>query len=379
MSSDLANQNGIDVAQLERELTALWTSVGEEEPHGGVTRSCVLNLLIYSPASRTDYRLDETLIEVTEHHPSRAIVLVEDRETDQPMLDSWVNSRCTLPSANSRQVCCEQITIKASRERAREAPSAISSLVLADLPVFLWWRDELRLSDPLFRRCASLSDRLLIDTARVDSHERGFAQIAEFLQTNQRLPLMDLNWTRLQTWRSIIAGFYDVTDYRPVLNRLHEVEISYHADSDTRLTPRAVYLAAWLASRLGWVLKRESVRSDGDCRRLTFAAGAAEVDIVLRAVRGASDRLGHLNDVTLRSGGGVESPSEFRVRKTADGMRLAASVTIDGVRRSERVLGYDQWSDSSLLAVELEGVLHDRVFEQSALVANDIVCAVLAN
>lgn len=367
---------GLDVVGLERELTALWTSMSEED-HDGITRSCVLNLVIYGGVPATDHRLDETLIEVTEHHPSRAIVLIDDPDSSGSSIQSWVNSRCTLPSATSRQLCCEQINIRANRDRLREVPSAVASLVLADLPVFLWWRDELRLADPLFRRCASLADRLLIDTARVESHAKGFDQVAEFLQSNNRLPLMDLNWTRLQTWRAIIAGFYDVGEYRSALTKVRRVEIRYHAESDEKLTPRAAYLAAWLASRLGWRFNPEATSHENSTTRLTFASNGNEIDLILRAVHGASDRSGHLDQVILVAGGDAEA-SQFTVSKTGDGLRLSASVSVHGTKRSERILGYDKWTDSSLLAVELSGVYRDRVFEQSAALARDMVASVFS-
>jgi glucose-6-phosphate dehydrogenase assembly protein OpcA len=189
---------------------------------------------------------------------------------------------------------------------------------------------------------------------------------------------MDLNWTRLQTWRAIIAGFYDVNDHRPALGQLKSVEIRYHAESDERLTPRAAYIAAWLASRLGWKLMPDSVRLEGDTTSLRFSSNGSEIALVMRAVHGESDRSGHLDQVILTSGSETQTGSEFKVTKTPDGLRLAASVSIDGSKRSERVLGYDRWTDSSLLAVELEGVYRDRVFEQSAVMACDIVRAVIA-
>ncbi|MEP7270077.1 MAG: hypothetical protein ABI882_01165, partial [Acidobacteriota bacterium] len=67
MVSDSHEHDGVDVAGLERELTSLWATMGGDDPHSSVTRSCVLNLLIYTSAARANYRLDETLIEVTAH------------------------------------------------------------------------------------------------------------------------------------------------------------------------------------------------------------------------------------------------------------------------------------------------------------------------
>lgn len=190
---------------------------------------------------------------------------------------------------------------------------------------------------------------------------------------------MDLNWTRLQTWRAIIAGFYDVPEYREVLSKIRVVEIRYHAEAAERLTPRAAYLAAWLASRLSWKLTGKAALHEDHTTRLTFSSNDDEIELILRAVHGASDRPGHLDQVILTASRDVQKePSEFTVSKTLDGLRLAACVSLQGVKRSERILGYDKWTDSSLLAVELAGLYRDRVFEQSATLARDIVRSVLA-
>ena len=54
-------QSGIDVAAIERELTALWKGMGEEDEHGGVIRACVLNLLVYIPNPAASHEVNELL------------------------------------------------------------------------------------------------------------------------------------------------------------------------------------------------------------------------------------------------------------------------------------------------------------------------------
>lgn len=375
--ADPAPQSGIDVGELERELTTLWASLGEEDPQGGVTRSCVLNLVIYTPAKEATFHLDETLIEVTSHHPSRAIVLVEDRGAEAPLLGSWVTSRCALSSGASRQLCCEQVTIKASSARVKETPSAIASLILADLPVFLWWRDVPKLHGQVFEKCASLADRVLVDSAMADSLESCFGEIAAFLgRKHKRLSLMDLNWARLLTWRSTIAAFYDVSDYIPALENLRTVAITFHEGDGPHAAARALYLSAWLATRLGWKLKAEGGGSrDGDNFRFVFVAAQGEIEVTLKAVGGQRDQLGHIDEVILTTRDTSSSNSVFSVRRTTDGMRLTTGVTLDGTQRPDRVMGYDRWTDSALLSRELEHIVRDRVFEQAALLANEMTSA----
>ena len=381
MISNQQRQPGIDVTELERELTALWTNLGEEDPQSSVTRSCVLNLLVFTQASEADYQLDETLIEVTGHHPGRAILVLADRDAEEPLLDAWVSSRCALPTSTSKQVCCEQITIRASASKLRETPSAIASLVLADLPAYLWWRDVPRLGDAFFRRCASVADRVLIDTVAVPSTVEGLGEIARFLrEAGRRTPLVDLNWTRLVRWRSVLAGFYDVADYRESLNRLEKLEICYNpvgaAPAGAKgIAPRALYLSAWLASRLGWKFDRTRATAEANSFGFIFTAEGREVRVLLNELGGSTERGGRLDQVVLSCSGVDSAGSTFSVRKTADDLRLAAQVTLADVRRLERVLGYDQWTESTLLGKELEALGHDRVFEETALLAEQMIRA----
>ena len=173
MNTDLNPQaatpppQSINVAAIERELNALWKDAGSEDEHGGVTRSSVLNLLVYININgqNSSSEIDEVLTEVTAAHPSRAILIVADREATDPELSAQVISRCTLPSATTRQVCCEQVTILAKGEQVNEVHSAVMPLLLSDLPVYLWWRAVPPLADKVFTRLAEMSSRVVIDSA----------------------------------------------------------------------------------------------------------------------------------------------------------------------------------------------------------------------
>ncbi|MBX3278767.1 MAG: glucose-6-phosphate dehydrogenase assembly protein OpcA [Acidobacteria bacterium] len=368
MGAEPAPHPGLNVVALERELNALWTNLGEEDPHSGVTRTCVLNLIIYADADSIDHHLDETLIEVTEKHAGRVILLTEDHAAESPLLDAWVTSRCTLPTASAKQVCCEQVTIKAATSSIRETPSAIASLLLSDLPVYLWRRGNPDLHSPLFRRLASLSNRVLVDSRLSNNPSGSVSAIAGYFTDGGRVtPLSDLNWTRTVTWRAVLAGFYDVPDYRSALDAVNRVEIKYLAPEAGGLAPRALYLAAWLASRLGWRIDA-AAHVDGDSCEIDVWAQGRPLRLTLQAITGV-DRPGHLEHITLVSAAGAS----FSVRKTPDGQRLVAQATLGADRRAERVSGYDQWTESALLDHELEALGRERVFEQTAKLADRIL------
>src|SRR5712691_7357743 len=112
MSTSTIQPSGswIDVAAIERELTALWQQASEDEDQG-VIRSSILNLLVYVPSISEAGKVDEMLTEITASHPSRAILIIADREAAEAKLEAQVTLRCSLPTGTSKQVCCEQVTV----------------------------------------------------------------------------------------------------------------------------------------------------------------------------------------------------------------------------------------------------------------------------
>src|SRR5262245_28599848 len=125
-----ANQSAVDIGAIERELTALWQQASEEDEHGGVIRSSILNLIVYTPDKSKVAAIDEMLTEITAAHPCRAILIVADQNAKEPRIEAEVTSRCSLPSGSSKQVCCEQVTITAAAPSLGEVPSVVEPLLL---------------------------------------------------------------------------------------------------------------------------------------------------------------------------------------------------------------------------------------------------------
>lgn len=356
-------QTGIDIVSIEKELTSLWKQLGDAE--GGVIRSCVLNLIVFAEGSKSQPALDEALIDISEKHPNRAIVLLGDRANESASLEAWVTSRCSLSHALSKQVCCEEITVHAAGSSLKESPSAVASLILADLPAYLWIKDSLSLSDPLFKRLAELSNRVLVDSAAPSGPP--LAEIASYVQSSARhTPLIDLNWSRIVTWRAVIADCWDIEDHRPHLSSIERVEIKYSGvlKDNPGVAARVFYFSGWLATRLGWKLIERSAHND-QTTRFVFDAGSRRVVLDLRNVPLGTSDGAYIEEITLATSNGLS----LTVRRSEDRTRLSSELEFNGQRKSTRVLGYDQWTDAELLSREMEILGRDRVFEKSAALA----------
>jgi glucose-6-phosphate dehydrogenase assembly protein OpcA len=367
----------INVDAIERELTALWQQASQDEEHGGVTRASMFNLLVYVPSRTEASKLDEMLTEITAARPCRAILIVADGDAPEETLTAEVTSRCTLPSASSKQVCCEQVTITAGGAQVDEVPSVIAPLLLSDLPVYLWWHAVPRLADKsMFRRLVDLSDRVVIDSAHFRDPEADLASMAAVLtETPRWTALSDLNWARLTAWRALLAGFYDIPDYRPLLNQLKQVTIKYAPPAtDSAVIPtRAFLLGGWLASRLGWSVQPGTANRTTASVALDFSIDGRTFGLEF-AHTGREIEPGHLALVTLASE--ADQSVSFTVRRSADGQRIETSVTRGEEKGVQRVLSYEGLSETELIGKELEILGHDRVYEQAVLAAGEMIKAI---
>jgi len=367
-------QPTIDVGAIERQLTALWQQASQDEEDGGVTRASMFNLLVYVPSPAEAAKLDDMLTDITAARPCRAILIVADADAPEELITAEVTSRCTLPSASSKQVCCEQVTITAGGAQADEVPSAVAPLLLSDLPVYLWWHAVPRLADKaLFRRLVDLSDRVVIDSANFKDQETDLASMAAVLNDTPRwTALSDLNWARLTAWRALLAGFYDISDYRPHLNQLTRVTIRYAPPTgDLAIIPtRALLLAGWLASRLGWTINSKNAKRISGSTSLELSADGRSFELEFAHTRREIEP-GHLALVTIETGG--EQPISFTVRRSADGKRIETSVTRGEEKGLQRVLSYEGLTETELIGKELEILGHDRVYEQAVLAAGEMV------
>ena len=363
----------INVAAIEKELTTLWKQASEEED-SGVVRASILNLIVYVPDPAETSDVDDIMMEIAASHPCRIILIIADRKSGEASLTAQVTSRCSLPTPTSKQVCCEQITIRTSEEHMDEVPSAAVPLMISDLPVYLWWRAVPQVTDKeLFGRLAEISDRVVIDSSQFNDPRGDLASMAAALGTERWTALSDLNWARLTAWRALIASFYDVADYRPLLDQLNKVVIKYAPPSadGSAIATRALLLGGWLASRLGWRLNAgvPSIAEGQAAFEMTDASGR---NITIEFAR--TDRAiepGHIAHVMLTSA--ADASTVFSVRRSADGNRIETAVTRDEEKKAQRVLSYEGLSESALIARELEIMGHDRVYEQAVQAAAEMI------
>ncbi len=374
---------GIDAARLERELNAMWAEMSAPEGDArdgdaqasGVVRACVLNLVVYAEGAEAHAELDELLGAVVERHPCRAIVLASERGAAEPRLDAFVSTRCQLSARGRKRICGEQITVEAAGTAVETASTAVAPLLVPDVPVFLWWKDIPHYDDKLFTRLAEMADRVVIDSASFDEPHEDLLRLARLLQGG-RLRLSDLNWGRLTSWRSLVAGFWDVADYRASLEQIEKVFIEYDPPDRARgqVAPKALLALGWLASCLGWEAA-EGGNAIGEGRaRFVLRDGVAgrEIEALLEATEDAAGRDGWLTSLTITTAAG----DEFYVELLQEERRLRTGARLKGVGHTVgRVLGFEARSEGQRLSGELDILSRDEVYERAVASAERMLGA----
>jgi glucose-6-phosphate dehydrogenase assembly protein OpcA len=365
----------IDVGAIERELTSLWQQASEDDDHG-VIRSSILNLLVFAPKTADASLVNDMLAGITAAHPCRAVLMIADASEAAPRLEAQVTSRCTLPTATSKQVCCEQVTVTAAGSAVNDVPSAVVPLLLSDLPVYLWWRAVPRIQDKaLFQKLADISDRVIIDSAFFNDPHGDITKMAKVLNNTPRwTAISDLNWARLTAWRALLAGFYDVVEYRRRLDQLDRVVIEYAPSTvdPSAIPARALLLGAWLASRLGWRVKADSGKRTDKTTTFEFSADSNEITAqFIQTTREIEP--GHIALVTLGCVG--DTSGSFTISRSECGQRIETSVQRGNETRVQRVLSYEGLSEGDLIGREIEILGHDRVYEEAVLAAGEMVRA----
>jgi glucose-6-phosphate dehydrogenase assembly protein OpcA len=239
--------------QILKNLSKLWTSLGEEEKQHGkptVLRACAMTLIAATSESDGGFSASQTISELMHEHPSRGIVLaISDRaERD---LEARVLAQCWKPFGKAQQICCEQIEITAKPQSWPNVGPTLIGLLVADLPVVFWCRHAEALSRDAkpeqqagVEAVMSLAAKTIIDSKDQDV-ECLFDRIAGWRASGR--VIADLEWTRLTPWREPIAQLFDAEREVPY-SSFDRVEVAYAGGS---APASALYLAGWLARPFG--------------------------------------------------------------------------------------------------------------------------------
>jgi glucose-6-phosphate dehydrogenase assembly protein OpcA len=350
----------VDVSRIEADLVKLLRRPENLSPSGQPgMRTAVLTLVAFAADRPTLDRVEQTLAALVDHHPSRTIVVLAN-PTAPAQIDAWVQVSCRPMGSSGINACVDEIVIEAQPSALRRVPNVVTPLLLADLPVVVWWPGEPPLREPLLADLIEPATRLVVDTLGFVHVERSLINLSNLRhRPTVRIDLGDLNWDRLLPWRELIAQFWDVPAWRSRLRALDRVEIDLGKPAGGRSNrAQALLLAGWLAAQLGWRPAGMTRLHDG--YRLRAMRGRREITVRVTIHMGQPSGIRAVRFVVES-----RSPLRFGVHAGGDAETAFMRVEAGDEPMYERTARLETFDEPALLARELDTTTADQVFEDA--------------
>ncbi len=292
------------------------------------TRTSVATLII---VTRTTDELDEaeTVIEhLGVRHPARIITLLAplDARKGEDRVDADVVMHAGTAAGHA--IWSDELRLRVSGGPARHLASLLRPLQLSDLPVVVWYvRGLPNERDPLLK----LANAIVVDSKTATDPGEGepamHRTFASITSLSRKHTVIDLSWSRMSTWRQLLAMQFQGEVFGPMISGVESVEIT------GKMGPRTL-LAGWLGSRLA--LSREQM---------------------------------HLYDgrhVAVKMHCSLDGQNaDFLVERVGDQRLVHAAANIHGGASHEELLGLPDDALPLSLAAALRSIDRDKVYELS--------------
>lgn len=359
---------GVDVDRIEAELTKLrYLATGGSAGGDGVAiRTSLANLVVHAEDESVADQARRVIEDLSEHHPSRALVIIASPSEDESRIDASLAAHCHMEPGMDQHVCCEEVTMRVSGRAAYHLRSIIVPLLIPDLPVIVWWTGALPDKSHLIEELCEVADHFVIDSARFSDQLGGLSRMRD-LATLHNCAIGDLNYERVRSWRDIVQQYSGPADLAGWLTSVKSIEISY-TDPGTGARGQAVLFLAWLCGRLG--LDSVGAGSHG-AERLTLAQDGRRVPIYLQPDRYEGVDRGWLTSVKLAFERDGET-AFFAISRMADPLRITVRSELAGDVREDHVR-IEACDSRDVLRHQLDTAPHDPEFMRLLIAATPLL------
>lgn len=231
MITDLTDTTASDISQ---------ALVRARHAAGASTTGMVLTLVVVAGESAHHDALRAALAAGREH-PSRVIVAISRGVRGRSRLDAEIRT-------GGESGPGETVVLRLHGPLSRHVDSVVLPLLLPDAPVVVWWpaaAPSVPADDPLGR----MGQRRVTDAAGSARPMRALGERADGYRPGDT----DLAWTRLTSWRTLLAGTLDQPH-----GEVGSAEVTFERGS-----PSAELLVLWLGRRLDVPVRRVTSRGPG--------------------------------------------------------------------------------------------------------------------
>ncbi|NJN86674.1 MAG: glucose-6-phosphate dehydrogenase assembly protein OpcA [Leptolyngbyaceae cyanobacterium SL_7_1] len=302
---------------------------------------------------------------IAAQNPCRIITLCPELGEDEG-ITAQVSAYCPIQkSGMSGMVCCEYITLRGSKDAVHRIGDLVTSLMIPDLPRFVWWKATPNPEQELFKKLASQSHCIILDSCYFSDPESEFTKMQELIESETYLA--DLNWHRLSLWQELTAAAYDPPERRASLTEIDRVTIDYEKGN----AAQALMFLGWLASRLGWEpVSYEEVGGDYDLKHIHFKGTndrPIEVELAAIPVADPGEIIGDLIGLRLTSTNPNANCATILCSETTGCMRMESGGSAQ-FSRTEQVTPLPDQKAEFLMGQQLQRWGRDVLYEESLAV-----------
>lgn len=347
----------IPIDQIHQELAREWAEVSariQETTGQPPLRATTLTLALIAPYGPEVNQAREMLHQLAAAVPSRAILVVANAPVEQLSAEIW--AQCTFGTPGPSH-CYDVIQVDTPESELDAIPNIIGVNRLPELPTFVLWAGSANFESDLFRRVSLAADRLIIDSERFDKPYEVLRDYAMFLGTTTTSTAgSDLAWSRLMTWRELMAQSFDSPATARLLPVISRIEISY----EPRRESGAILLASWITSRLG--CEPLSAERSGATSTLTACRSDTGHTITIMLDRVAGTGMG-IRAVRLHASADSRQTRVSIRRQAVD--RSVVRVETTGMPRQERIVQHPRPASEMVIGSELMKFHRDKVYEEA--------------
>lgn len=243
------SDENIEIDNIEAELTRLFNE-GQKK---GEIRGCLFNLIIYSQDLHRSIFLNEIVQTVIETFPCRIIFIECDpSSTEKRYLK--VSAEQPIVKKEASIITCDRINIHCSSHFLNRVPYIVLPNFVPDLPIYLLWGQDPSLENEILPFLENYATRLIFDSDS-SCDIRAFCRKMLSDQVFKKIPVTDMNWASLTSWRDILYQIFDSEEKIDLLQHCSQLTIQYNnktSDVYQHTERRSIYLQGWLASQLNW-------------------------------------------------------------------------------------------------------------------------------
>lgn len=226
----------------------------KSQPISDGAKACLFNLIIYTREPRRTNYFKQLVKMIMSQFPCRVIFIQGNPSSNEGDL----KIRVTSEKSQNERIVCDQIFIEAADQDINRVYFLLFPLFVPDLPIYLLWGQDPTTEYTILPHLEHFARRLIFDSEATENLQLFSRNMLNRIETTS-IQIIDMNWAKIRGWREVLAQTFDSPERFDQLATADSIQIIYSdRANELFLHPdtQAIYLQAWLASRLGWEFEK---------------------------------------------------------------------------------------------------------------------------